>query len=592
MKTNVPKSGGNPANFFLFLFILLLIPTANAVTDAAVYYSFEDMPSTVTDDLASEDRDGNLTSSIISTTFSKVGNWALYLDTTEYLIGSTNASNHFNTNNEMVGARTYSFWLYPTNSGDRSELFTDLANKTTGLNGIIWVNLDTTNEQLITRIYDHNSAANRRYTTSTGALSANSWNHVVIVLNQTYSSLGVQSYINNAWESWTLTASSGAINNISVASLNNQWLIIGETNQSDPAGTQQPFFIDEFAVYNRSLTPTEISQLYNSGYGLNPYNTTRPSQIASISAVSIGTQSSFDADYGSAFIGETNLSISFTYNAASYEAYVGASVNTGDFAAEFIDADTVRWYSFSAQVPQTAIQINASNSAGSRLVNTSFTVSGFGIPTQTASISDWEITTGNTESRVFADYFGGYSTRFLQYTDPDDGVTQINVSSGFGHNNSCFQAQIIGDTLQVTGVDTAGCSVSAVMIAGNGVTSATSNAFTIIINPAATVQGGAVLQYLDLWLDWIPNSEDMSTQYKLLFSLAIMGGILIAGFVFINQGADPRWVSVGIGLSEAVAFLALTSLGIIPLWIFVVIAFIVALGGVSMLARIFGRTGY
>lgn len=591
----IASTGQRTIGNFLPLFLLaifILIPTSHAVTDGAVYYSFEDMPATTTDDLAPDDRDGNLTASTIATSFSLLDNWALYMDTANYMIGSTNVSNHFNVNKEMVGPRTYSFWIYPTSSADRSEIFSDATNKTNLANPIYWLNLDTVDGRLVSRVFDHNSGGNRRYTTGAASITANQWQHVVIILNHTYSSFGIQSYINDEWESWNLQATSGVFNNASILNHQNQWLVIGHTNQTDPAGTEQPYFIDEFTVYNRSLTPTEITQLYNSGYGLNPYNTSAPSQIASIAAVSQGTQTTTDVDYGSFFVGETNVSLSFSYGAANYEAYNGATANTADFAIQFITSTTARYHSYSAQVPQVAIQINASNSGGSTLVNTSFTVSGFGVPTATASIADWEITDGNTESREFSDYFGGYTTRFLQYINPDDGVTQINVSASAAHNNTCFNAQIVGDTLQVTGINDNGCTVSVVMIAGDGSQSVSSNSFNIIINPVAQVQGGAVLQYLNDWLAWIPNAEDMSTTYKLLFSLAIMGGMLIAGFVFINQGASPLWVSVGVGLAEVVAFLALTSLGIIPLWIFVLIAFLVALGGVSMLARVFGRGGY
>ena len=71
-------------------------------------------------------------------------------------------------------------------------------------------------------------------------------------------------WINGVNTSWTIIADEGGQSN----NINYQMITIGKftlNNNYDTTGN-----IDEFGVWNRSLTPSEIGELYNGGVGLNP----------------------------------------------------------------------------------------------------------------------------------------------------------------------------------------------------------------------------------------------------------------------------------------------------------------------------------
>ena len=93
-----------------------------------------------------------------------------------------------------------------------------------------------------------------------GGVNLSQWYHYVLVVE----GLNVKMYIDNVYRG-QMTES---------ATVGNVPLFIGTTNN---VGSNINYFdgrIDEFAIYERVLNTTEISQLYNDGNGFNPYSVT------------------------------------------------------------------------------------------------------------------------------------------------------------------------------------------------------------------------------------------------------------------------------------------------------------------------------
>ncbi len=90
-----------------------------------------------------------------------------------------------------------------------------------------------------------------KYKTGTTALAANTWYHIVGVTD--YTSGGTKVYVNGVDDG-------GTVNSTPTYTADKNALYIGRLDTSYPAGT-----FDEIRVYNRALSASEITALYNSG---------------------------------------------------------------------------------------------------------------------------------------------------------------------------------------------------------------------------------------------------------------------------------------------------------------------------------------
>lgn len=577
-------------SFFLALFVFFItFSSVFALDDAILFYDFEDGPDSTFTDVSNISVDANNTGSPYDVTAIS-GDWAFYGTSTDYSIGEVNTS-YYNGSGYLTTNRTYVFWIYGNrhSAADRHMILSD------GANGLI----DTTNAGAVEirahMASDSNDALEiairesgvgyQIYTTPDNSLNPSQWNHIAVLIRNTTGG-NLQTYINGDPVTATLTLSNPGASTAPSAGAGRNDLYIGNFGSVQAISTSSSgFFLDDVGIYDRHLSESEVEQLYGGGTAFNPYRAEPPTQIASIANVQLGTQESVSVNYGDFFLSETNITFTFAYDSASYEAYYPVDANTGDFYVDFTDIGSVTWYSYSAQVPQTPINITASNSAGSTTVTTYFSVSGFGVPTQLASIDDIFLSSTGTVSRTFSDYFSGYTRRFVQYVDPDDGVTVVNVTNGFPDTNSCFAAEIIGDVVTFTGQGVV-CDASLTFIVDDEVTSATSNAVTLIVNATAATRAN------DFWGDVLsifPDSDTLTTSAKVGI---ILGMVLFTAVLFVlmisnaaNTGATV-FLGMGLGITIVLEIILFTALGYIPVWM---TAIVFILGAIISTAFVYER---
>lgn len=103
--------------------------------------------------------------------------------------------------------------------------------------------------------------------TSVGSISNNTWNHVVVTYNPDNAITGDKIYINGTLDKSSATLDASGITSIHYTTP--MKACIGARNQSGspvnflPNGTS----LDALSVWNKELTSTEITELYNSGTG-------------------------------------------------------------------------------------------------------------------------------------------------------------------------------------------------------------------------------------------------------------------------------------------------------------------------------------
>jgi hypothetical protein len=139
-------------------------------------------------------------------------------------------------------SHTYSAWIYPTN-------VTDSYN-------VIFQNGGATNGDVLALRFNkvgYLYHGGDYLVTSTGTVNVNTWSHILI----TYSGANVSFYVNGVFNNTVATpfwAEFGAYGYTSIGAFTNSSLFFNGT-------------IDEVAIWNRVLTSTEITELYNSGSG-------------------------------------------------------------------------------------------------------------------------------------------------------------------------------------------------------------------------------------------------------------------------------------------------------------------------------------
>jgi hypothetical protein len=94
---------------------------------------------------------------------------------------------------------------------------------------------------------------------SSNVLSINPWYHVVVTYDGSKLANGIKIYINNS--NTTLTTN---YDTFTGSSINSQIVQFGRAGLG---GTHFNGIMDEIAIYNKELTPSEITQLYNEGNG-------------------------------------------------------------------------------------------------------------------------------------------------------------------------------------------------------------------------------------------------------------------------------------------------------------------------------------
>ena len=198
---------------------------------------------------------GSNTLTNTSTTFGacKINNGGIFDGSTSKLLNSSPSG--LPTGD---ATRTVSFWMYPTNVSTT--------------NGTPF-NFGTTNQARKDTYHTYNSA-NGKFNVSTSGeaydlnttFSVNTWYHMVIV-NTTGSNI-VKVYVNGSLDT-TATFVNGSLNTT-----------IGGLSVGCDTNSASFFYgkIDEVGIWSRALSSTEVTQLYNSGNGLQyPFTSTNNS---------------------------------------------------------------------------------------------------------------------------------------------------------------------------------------------------------------------------------------------------------------------------------------------------------------------------
>lgn len=155
---------------------------------------------------------------------------------------------------------TYSIWI---NANNVSSGLLFAKGRAAGLSGRVWAGFNT--GKLYFAFDKSNGLSIVIETTTT--YSTNTWYNFTCVLDR---SSNLKMYVNGLLASYTSTHDTNDMTPyISTNYNNNTPFRLGCFTQSDNV-TAYAFYngkLDEFNVWNRVLTPTEITELYNSGSG-------------------------------------------------------------------------------------------------------------------------------------------------------------------------------------------------------------------------------------------------------------------------------------------------------------------------------------
>jgi hypothetical protein len=238
---------------YLFFGLLLLLFTSQAFaitdTNLVAYYDFNNTSGDLID-LKGYDNNGSNTGVTYSQT-GKINSSYLYQGrsvSSKTAISPTG----FNT----TGNLTISFWIKGTiqGSGENPNIFSwGNSSSSSNIGCLHWDNSSTA--YLTCNLNENNTSG---LTTSTNVLN-NNWNMITMTWNGTDYNIYVNgSYKGTKSKSGTISGSSFHIGDL----------------VSSPTNTQFLGNIDEFSIWNKVLSQSEVTELYNSGAGLTyPFTT-------------------------------------------------------------------------------------------------------------------------------------------------------------------------------------------------------------------------------------------------------------------------------------------------------------------------------
>ena len=241
----------------------------------------------------------------------------------------------------FTGDFSYSFWIKSTNTSSFTAIISNIENARSpfGFSHGYWYRL---NSGKIQASYRDGNNSTEFLTTSVGSVSNGSWNHVVITFNKTNYTTGVKIYINGNIDTTGIPPNTGGTA-----------LPIGYSSPMKPCigalyfnGAQSNFLpngtsIDALSAWNKELSASEISALYNSG-NAQQY----PFSDVTLSGVTSDALGSYNGtNNGVTFTtGKTGTS-AFSFNGSSnYIALPQAALNfnkgnsgqsIGDFSVSF-----------------------------------------------------------------------------------------------------------------------------------------------------------------------------------------------------------------------------------------------------------------
>lgn len=181
-------------------------------------------------------------------------NGALTFDNTDSYVDAANESNF---DFERTDPFSLSLWVYRNNQSSEDELITKYEQPGGLYRGYgMW--LDSGSGRLHFTVVNGGANAAEVHTTSSSAVSTGAWHHIVATYDGSSNISGMKIYVDDT--SLGLTVDN---NNLDQTVLNNSKVVIG----ADAADTTCCVFngkIDDVRIYNRELSPSEVSDLYNA----------------------------------------------------------------------------------------------------------------------------------------------------------------------------------------------------------------------------------------------------------------------------------------------------------------------------------------
>lgn len=224
-----------------------------ALTDNIVsYWKFNESSGNASDSAGSNTLTNNNTTTYVA---AKIANGANLVRSSAQSFNITNAAQ---TGLGLTGSMSFSFWMNPSGGMNRSTvpcvLCKDNVQNTYALYlGDGGAGGTAPNLNYLFRFFINGVEKNFATTLTTG-----SWYHVVVTFNASNGAFNL--YINNTNSSSQTFAGSPITVNTSTQDF--------KVSSDGTAGRELDCVLDEFGVWSRDLTSTEVSTLYNSGNGL------------------------------------------------------------------------------------------------------------------------------------------------------------------------------------------------------------------------------------------------------------------------------------------------------------------------------------
>ena len=213
-------------------------------TNLQHYYKFDETSGTVASDSV-----GTANGTLSNAVFNSSGkiNYGLYTSTAGTT--ATNFGNNWTLSNGQ--ARTFNVWVNPTSTGNGMIFQKNGAN--------FYVSKDATTNR-VRLLLNGGTSGSIFKTELLPALTLNAWNMVTLTYDGSGNASGMNIYVNTTLTTGTLNSNNlvgtpTATGNFHLAGWDSTgYSLIGNT--------------DEFGVWDRALTATEITELYNSTNGL------------------------------------------------------------------------------------------------------------------------------------------------------------------------------------------------------------------------------------------------------------------------------------------------------------------------------------
>jgi len=384
--------------FIGLVFILFIVPSAFAsLDDAEVYYSFDDDDNTGSnpDDLSGNGNDGTNTGGTTGVT--GILEQAYSFGTSDnILVAGTDTS--WNVASE---SKTFSLWY--KGSSSNGNIMGDYASGTDGI--AFFVNSDNS-----FKLELYASTGFLITVPSTYRLNDNTWKHLVVVINPTSQKV----YIDGTERGSNTISLSGTVN------LNNFRINCRGDGASGATSCLGGGTYDEFGYYDRELSSEEVTELYNSGDGFNPYASSPSNDFFTVTAQ---TYTNHSLEYQ---LKDFNVSLSLA-NGSSYD-FTTSVGNLTTNINESINANiTLTSTTPTAYINQAFTNYNLSTP----LV---FNYSVLNITAQdgitSGEISSFNLTFNGATSQ-------SVNKSVLLYTDPDN-YTFTGVSSGYNSRNFSY----------------------------------------------------------------------------------------------------------------------------------------------------------